>query len=74
MIWLMFSFSGGLKLYSVNATMSSENYTDMLKRLLLPFLAKYQPDYALFQQDGATPHRANFANQFLADQNIDVVD
>ena len=45
----------------------------MLEERLLPFINRYHPEGAIYQQDGAAPHKANRTLQFLSDSNVDVM-
>ncbi len=53
--------------------MTYTHYVTILEHRFLPYFNRYHPYKALFQHDGAAPHRAVLTKPFLANMNVDVM-
>jgi len=67
MAWAAFSKTFKVPIFFFeNGTINEENYIDMIKNHLIPFLkTKHKFSTITFQQDGARPHTSDYAIDFL---------
>jgi len=65
MVWGCFSRRGKGKLIFVRGISDSVKYKDCLGESLLPYIEEKLPNWAIFQQDGASCHRSNHTKEWL---------
>lgn len=56
MLWGGFSMNGKTILAKIGPKMNSQNYTEMLEHVLIPFMEENVTNDAIFQQDNASTH------------------
>lgn len=73
MIWGCFMDGQIGRMVSVNTTINSQVYTDILDNFLIPSMEDFATDDAVFQQDGARCHTASDTMNWLKSRNIDTI-
>ncbi len=65
MVWSAISWYGKTDLVIVEDTLDAVAYLEMLDQHLMPFFEDNYPGGCVFQQDGASAHRAQQTRDFL---------
>lgn len=75
MVWSMMCVKGTGRLHVVEGTMNAEKYVDVLKSRMLPQAREwFGAEEWLFMQDGAPCHTAKRSINYLASENVTVID
>jgi transposase len=72
MVWGAFSTSGVCELAFLEGNQNADKYIWTLQDYLFPFAHPLYGNEILFQQDGASIHRAKTTMEFLDDQNVTI--
>lgn len=73
MVWGAISTRHRTPLVIIERTLTAQRYIDhILRPVLMPFLAAHN-DVTTFQQDNARPHAAHVTQDFLHDNNVNVM-
>ena len=74
MVWGGISLNGKTQLVTVNGTLNAQKYRDdILAPVVLPFVQAGN-GVTILQQDNARPHTARATTQFLAANNVHVME
>ncbi len=76
MIWGFISFSGHLKIFKDEGTMTTTKYISMLEDFFFEELNKVgiRLNDIIFQQDNAPCHVSKMAKKWFQEQNIEVME
>ena len=74
MVWGYFSAAGAPNLVTVEGTLDSSGYCNMLKKVLLPFAEGKHLNGWCFQQGNASVHRSDYTRKFFSDMEIAVME
>lgn len=73
MVWGAFCADGMLEVAFPSTHMNSEEYIEVLRMNLLPFIRNKGSDYWVFQQDNARIHVSRATNSWLNDNSVQVM-
>ena len=74
MLWGGIGRQGLTPLAQINGRMNALNYQALLQDCLLPHAEEIAGPNWDFQQDGASPHTAESTQEWLDDNDVDVID
>jgi hypothetical protein len=74
MVWAAFSSKGQSALMTLEGAQGTSKYIQTLQNSLIPFAQIVHPAGYVFQQDGASIHRAKWTKEWLDSQQIAVMD
>lgn len=73
MFWGGFSANGKTVLTKINSKMNSQNYTDMLEDILIPFIEENMTEDVIFQQDNAAIHVSRHSINWFNDKDLELL-
>ena len=73
MLWAAISTRHRTPLIVVNGNLTAQRYVDQILRPVLLQFLQMHPDLPTFQQDNARPHSARLTQEFLAENNVNVM-
>lgn len=74
MVWGAFSANGKLQLRFTTSRMNGNEYQQVLRASLLPYLRAFRDLELVFQQDGAGVHTSNAMADWFESNNIALID
>ena len=74
MIWAACTVNGISFPVRIDGTLTGPKYVELLNKELTDVIPHLQSGRMVFQQDGASPHRAKVTKDWFSQRNIDVLE